>query len=81
LKIEETVKKIVETIEKQVTEEKLKECEDLYNAIVEILQQKKASAYNAYFALELAKWQIMYGFYAKIIGAAKPEELTIKKQQ
>ena len=81
MKLDKKIAKIAEALEKKYSELKMKECEELYNAIVDVLTEHKATAQNALFALELAKWQIMYGFYNKIMGTAIiPEgKLTIKK--
>jgi len=83
MKLDRKIAKIAEALEKKYSELKMKECEELYNAIVDVLTQHNATAQNALFALELAKWQIMYGFYAKIMGTAIPAEgkLTLKKAE
>jgi len=83
MKVKRLLAKLLGKWEEEYQAEKQKECEELYNAIVDVLTEHQATAQNAYFALELAKWQIMHGFYAKIMGTAVPIEgkLTLKRSK
>ena len=69
--IEELVKKL----EAAYTEEKKKECEELYNAIHEIFTSRKASVQNILFVLKMVEWGLLRAYYLQYIeGAVKIPE-------
>jgi hypothetical protein len=64
------VKKLIEQFEKSYNEQKSKECEELHNAIADILAEKKASIQNALFVLEMVRFELLRAKYEQIMGHA-----------
>lgn len=73
--------KVVRKLEKAYVEEKEKECEELHNALAEVLATKRATVQNTLYVLELLKFELLRAKYEQIMGnAVLPEGSTgIKK--
>ena len=73
--------KIVKKLEKAYSEEKDKECEELHNALADVISTKKATIQNTLYVLELIKFELLRAKYEQIMGnAIVPEGSTgIKK--
>jgi len=75
------VKKLIEQFERTYSEEKNKECQELHDAIAEILAQKKASIQNTLFVLEIVKFELLRAKYEQILGHAEvPPGGGVKKE-
>jgi hypothetical protein len=62
--------KIVKKLEKAYAEEKEKECEELHNAIADVLSAKRATIQNTLYVLELLKFELLRAKYEQIMGNA-----------
>jgi len=62
----------LETVAKRLEEayklEKDRECEELHNAIAELIAQKKATIQNILYVLELIKFELLRAKYEQILG-------------
>ena len=71
VEFEELVKKL----EVAYTEEKKKECEELYNAIYDIFTSRKASVQNILFVLKMVEFGLLRAYYLDYVeGAVKISE-------
>lgn len=66
MEIEELVKKIEETY----ATEKGKECMELYNALVEVITEKRASIQNILFVLKMIEWSLLRAKYMELVEKA-----------
>ena len=62
------IKAITEKLEKVYREEKEKECEELHNAIAEILAEKKATVQNTLFVIEMLRFELLRAKYEQLMG-------------
>lgn len=62
------LKKLVERLEKAYADEKTKECEELHNAIAEMITQKKPTIQNILFVLRLIEFELLYAEYQRLLG-------------
>ena len=58
---------MVKKLEEAYSEEKKKECEDLYNAMVDVLVQKKATIQNTLFVLKMIEWGYLRAKYEELV--------------
>ena len=65
------VENLVKGFEKVYHDEKQKECEELHNALVEVVQEHKASVQNALFVLDLIRFELMEAKYKEVMGVVK----------
>ncbi len=67
-------------LEKAYEEARAKECEELHNALVEVIHEYKASVYNTLFVLDLIRFELMEAKYKEIMGVIKlTDKPPIKK--
>ena len=59
------------SLEKAYEEARLKEAEELHNAIVGVIQEQKASVPNSLFVLDLIRFELMEAKYKEIMGVVK----------
>jgi hypothetical protein len=64
------LEKVAEKLEKAYREEKEKECEELHNAIANILAEKKATVQNALFVIEMIRFELLRAKYEQLMGNA-----------
>lgn len=62
--------KIIEGFERKYDEEKAKECEELHNAIADVLAARKATVQNTLFVLELIRFELLRAKYEELMGSA-----------
>ena len=68
------------SLEKAYEEARQKEAEELHNAIVEVIQEQKASVPNSLFVLDLIRHELMEAKYKEIMGVVKlTEKPPVKK--
>jgi hypothetical protein len=68
------------SFEKAYEQARAKEAEELHNAIVEVVQEQKASIQNTLFVLELIKLELLEAKYKEIMGTVKlTDKPPIKK--
>lgn len=68
------------SLEKAYEDARVKEAEELHNALVEIIQEQKASIPNTLFVLELIKHELLQAKYKEVMGVVKlTDKLPIKK--
>jgi len=65
-----SLKKIAEQLEKAYQEEKNREAEELHNAIVEVIAERKATIQNTLFVLELIRFELLRAKYEQLMGRA-----------
>jgi len=69
---------ILEKLEQDYAEEKNRECMELYNAIVELLVENKASIQNTLFVLKMIEFSYLRAKYVELVeGAIKIPEGSI----
>lgn len=61
-------KKLLEKFEADYKEAKNKECEDLHNAIADVLAQKKATVQNILFVIKLIEFELLRAKYEELLG-------------
>jgi len=66
--LEKAVSSKFRELEEQYVEEKAKECEDLHNALADVLAAKKATIQNALFVLEILRFQLLRAKYEELVG-------------
>jgi hypothetical protein len=70
------------SLEKAYEEARTKEAEELHNAIVEVMQEQKASIQNTLFVLELIKHELLEAKYKEIMGVVKlTDKPPVKKAE
>lgn len=70
------------SLEKAYEQARQKEAEELHNALVEVIQEQKASVPNSLFVLELIKHELLQAKYKEIMGVVKlTEKPPIKKTE
>lgn len=62
--------KLLERLEKAYAEERTRECEELHNAIAEVLREKKATVQNTLFVLEMIRFELLRAKYEELMGHA-----------
>ena len=62
------LKKVADILEKAYQDEKNKECEELHNAIADILAEKKATVQNSLYVIELIKFELLRAKYEQLMG-------------
>ena len=66
--------------EKAYEEARAKEAEELHNALVEVIQEQKASIPNTLFVLDLIRHELMEAKYKEVMGVVKlTDKPPIKK--
>lgn len=68
--VETKIKRMAKTLEKAYAAEKAKECEELHNAIAEILAEKKATIQNTLYVLEMIRFELLRAKYEQLMGHA-----------
>lgn len=69
---------ILEKLEQDYGEEKNRECMELYNAIVDLLVENKASIQNTLFVLKMVEFSYLRAKYMELVeGAIKIPEDSI----
>jgi len=76
------VEKLLKKLEEQYQEEKNKECEELHNAIAEVLAARKATIQNILYVLEMIRFELLRAKYEELMGNVKIPEgsVPLKKQ-
>lgn len=70
------------SLEKAYEEARKKEAEELHNALVEVIQEQKASVPNSLFVLDLIRHELMQAKYKEIMGVVKlTDKPPIKKSE
>lgn len=64
-------KDILASLEKAYEVARQREAEELHNALVEVIQEQKASVPNSLFVLELIKHELLQAKYKEIMGVVK----------
>jgi len=64
------LKKVASSLEKAYKEEKDRECEELHNAIAEVISQRKATIQNTLYVLEMLKFELLRAKYEQLMGHA-----------
>ena len=59
------------SLEKAYEEARNQEAEELHNALVEVIQEQKASIQNCLFVLDLIRFELMEAKYKEIMGVVK----------
>ena len=59
------------SLEKAYEEARAKEAEELHNALVEVIQEQKASIQCSCFVLDLIRFELMEAKYKEILGVVK----------
>ena len=73
---------ILASLEKAYEEARQKEAEELHNALVEVIQEQKASVPNSLFVLELIKHELLQAKYKEIMGVVKlTDKPPVKKTE
>ena len=68
------------SLEKAYEQARQKEAEELHNALVEVIQEQKASIPNTLFVLELVKHELLQAKYKEVMGVVKlTDKPPIKK--
>ncbi len=69
------VKKVLERFEKEYAEEKTKECEELYNAIVDTIKNKGkgATIQNILYVLDIVHFELLSEKYKQIFNTNKEQ--------
>ena len=68
------------SLEKAYEQARLKEAEELHNALVEVIQEQKASIPNTLFVLDLIRHGLMEAKYKEVMGVVKlTDKPPIKK--
>jgi hypothetical protein len=62
------IKKVAKQLEEAYQLEKNKECEELHNAIADVLSEKKATPQNTLFVIEMVKFEILRATYEQLMG-------------
>jgi len=62
------LKRVAKSLEKAYKEEKAKECEELHNAIAEIIAEKKATVQNILYVLRLIEFELLRAKYEQLMG-------------
>jgi len=78
------LEKLVEKLEESYNEEKKKECAELYNTLVDVLVEKKATIQNTLFALKMIEWSFLRAKYMELVEETVqiPEgSIPIKKEK
>ena len=71
---------LLASLEKTYEAAKAKEAEELHNALVEVMQEQKASVQATLFVLDLIRFELMEAKYKEIMGVVKlTDKLPIKK--
>lgn len=65
------IEKLVKGLEKTYNEEKIRECEELHNALAEVIASKKATVQNTLFVLELIRFELLRAKYEELMGSAQ----------
>jgi len=58
-------------LEKAYEEARTQECEELHNALVEVIHEQKASVQNTLFVLDIIRFELMEAKYKEIMGVVK----------
>lgn len=68
------------SLEKAYEQARQKEAEELHNALIEVIQEQKASIPNTLFVLDLIRHTLMQGKYKEVMGVVKlTDKPPIKK--
>ena len=68
------------SLEKAYEDARSQEAEALHNALVEVIQEQKASIQNSLFVLDLIRFELMEAKYKEIMGVVKlSDKPPIKK--
>jgi len=59
------------SLERTYEQARLKEQEELHNAIVGVMQEQKASVPNTLFVLDIIRFELMEAKYKEIMGVVK----------
>ena len=59
------------SLEKAYEDARAKESEELHNALIEVIQEQKASLVNTVFVLDLIRFELMEAKYKEIMGVVK----------
>jgi hypothetical protein len=66
------LERLLEKYEKDYEEEKRKECEDLYNALVQVIAEKRATVQNVLFVLRMIEFELLNEKHKQLVeGGSK----------
>ena len=69
-------------LEKAYDEARQKEAEELHNALIEVIQEQKASIPNTLFVLDLIRHELMQAKYKEVMGVVKlTDKSPVKKAE
>lgn len=63
------IKRILDRFEADYNEEKRKECETLYNALIDVIAKEKATIQNVIYVLHMIEFSLLKEKYAQLFGA------------
>lgn len=75
------VKRLLDRLEKLYAEEKSRECEELHNAIAQVLSEKKATIQNTLYVLRMLEFELLQEKYSEIFVKESKEEEAKKPLQ
>ena len=73
---------LIASLQKAYDASKAQEVEELHNAIVEVLNEQKASTENVLYVLDIIRFTLMQAKYKEIMGVVKlTDKPPIKKSE
>jgi len=68
------------SLERAYEQARAKECEELHNALVGVVQEQRATIQNTLFVLDLIRFELMEAKYREVMGVVKlTDKPPIKK--
>lgn len=64
------IEKVAKQLEETYKKEKEKECEELHNAIAEVISAKGATVQNVLYVLRLLEFELLRAKYEQLMGNA-----------
>ena len=62
------LEKVAESLEKTYADQKEKECEELHNAIADVLAEKKPTIQNTLYVIEMIRFELLKAKYEELMG-------------
>lgn len=63
-----SIEQIIKKLQNAYQEERNKECEELHNAIADVLTEKKATVQNTLYVLEMLRFELLRAKYEQLMG-------------
>ena len=79
--LQKLVEKLMFGFQREYEVERSRECEELHNALADVLTEKKATIQNTLFVLELVKWELLYAKYQEVMGTVQIPEGNVPIKQ